>query len=442
MSKIERDWNEVYREMKENFKNDCIEYGWLNILNELTILTRSISSYKAGRGSTKRDFCPNHGGRNGDKFVLLPGAEQSGAGYCYKCGETYFGMNIVMLSNKVDFKEAVRLIKSIIYTNGAQPYPWQINPDNKYLKECSTNLQPSKEEVAKSEELTDWEKKLANRRRAENRKLLCESVSIFHDSAKPLRDYFISRAIDTWGDFGDSLRFNPSVKYTEKVPSADLLKPFEVAKRNAKLAFLRGHRFYISEFTAKSGDIFCDMGEHPAALFIMRNNNSLKATSIQRIYLSHDGKKMELDGHHDISIKKRTPRIPGVSLIGSSCHIDHPAMKVIGVAEGPETTLAIRSCIGLPMNITMDSGGLGNWRPNDSTDRVIIFKDKDISKAGDNAAEKLQKRLQEEFIEAIIVEPPLDIPEGEKSMDFQTAVEILGKRAFPEWLINWQTLDV
>jgi len=434
------DWKQVNKEMNAQFKIDCRNYGWLALLGELTILTKAVSSYN-GQKSTKRDFCPIHGGKKGDKFSLLPKAEENGDGFCFKCWEKVDGIKNVMLSNNMNFQEAVQLIKDVIYPNGKQPYPWEIAGNQNY-NEAPNHTKPAPIASFVPPELTDWEMKLAKKRRAEYSKLLNESVGINHDSAKPLRDYFLSRSIDSWGEFGDSLRFHAGVKFSEKVESIDGLRPEELEIRNAKLSFLREHHFYVDEFQTKDGDIYCNMGLHPAAIFIMRNNNTLEATSLQRIYLSNDGKKMELDGHHDITIKKRTASIPGVTSTGSSCHIDSPAMKIIGVAEGPETTLAIRSSIGLPMNCTIDAGGLGNWIPNEETDRVIIFTDKDVSEAGRKAAVKLRERLQSEYIEAMIMEPPLDIPEGDKSIDWQDAVQQLGISAFPAWLVNWEKLDL
>lgn len=442
MYKEKINWEEVNATMREQFKVDCKTYGWLKILQDLTGLTRAVDSFKHGEGSKKADFCPIHGGKKGDKFSLLPTAEEDGGGWCFKCGEKVDGFENIMLSNGVDFKDAVILVKELIYTNGVQPYPWD-DQNNSFKDYGSSSLQkPKPIKSYEVEELSDWDKKIAAQRKADNNALLGQSVPINHESAMPLREYFLSRSIDSWGDFGDSLRYHPLVNFTEKVEAVKFLKPSEIEEREAKLTFLRNHRFYVGENMSKDGDIYCNMGEHPAALFIMRNNNTMKATSLQRIYLSLDGKKMELDGHYDITVKKRTAKIPGVTAVGSSCHIDSPAMKVIGVAEGPETTLSVRAAIGLPMNCTVDAGGLGNWIPNDTTDRVIVFVDKDLSGAGMTAALKLKERLEKEFIEVILLEPPLNIPKGSKSVDWLDAVQALGVSAFPDWLINWERLEI
>ncbi|MBD0788050.1 toprim domain-containing protein [Vibrio sp. Y2-5] len=423
---------EEKRQKNQQFWEDCREYGWLNILSSLTSLTRAIDSYPAGGGKTSKvgDFCPIHGGKKGDKFVLLPSALEDGAGYCRKCGETLSGMDIIMEDRGItQFAEAAKLVRDLIYPAGYQ-----------YGKSNSAPLEKPKPKITPvSNELTEREKQWAQKLRAQNNDLWNSAYGINHQVSKPLQNYFLSRAILNWGELGNNVRFHPAVQFVEKVINPNFLSSDEAQKeRLDKLEFLRNHRFYRSEWTNKDGDIFCDMGDHPAALFIMRDNHTLAATMIQRVYLSEDGKKMELAGHHGIQVKKKTPRIPGVSA-RASCHIDPPSMPIIGVAEGPETTLAIRGASRLPMNCCIDAAGLQNWEPTDNTKVVLIFEDKDAKGGGQKAAMKLQEKLKAQFIEAIIVTPPIELGEGDKSVDWQDCIQQLGLAALPNYVHQWDT---
>ena len=61
---------------------------------------------------------------------------------------------------------------------------------------------------------------------------------------------------------------------------------------------------------------------------------------------------------------------------------------------------------------------------------VLIFADKDASGAGQEKAEALAARLRREGKFVDIYMPPLDIPNGSKSMDWLDTYNLAGPSAF------------
>lgn len=426
-----------YHKEDEQFRADIINYGWLNVLSSLTDLDRSIKSFKqnGAKGSKYGDFCPEHGGGKGDKFYLLPDAELTGAGWCMKCKERYDGFEIIKKSCDLsNFNEVKREIARVIYSNGEMPKIYQ--GDNTGVSKPKPRPTYNKE----SRPLSKYDIEQSERIKKKNNTMWSEGIGLKHPDAKPARAYFESRGIENWGDLSANVRFHPRMKFYEVVEAEKFTRPELVKERKEKINFLMNHYFYVSHWKTKSGEIIFDMGYHPALLFLMRNNLTNKATAIQRIYLSSEGTKMVLDGKFDIKVKKITKGIPGQTSTGSSCHIDSPTHHVIGVAEGPETTLAVRGMIGMPMNCTVSAGGLAYWEPLPTTDTVYIFEDKDKSLAGRNAALKLKERLESEHIRVFVVSPPIELEDGAKSVDWQDCVQKLGMQAFPDYVLNWDQL--
>lgn len=425
-----------FQKEDEQFRNDVINYGWLNILSQLTNLDTSIKSFKKGgaKGSRHGDFCPEHGGKKGDKFYLLPDAEQTGAGWCMKCKERYDGFEIIKKSHSLsNFSDVKKMIAQVVYSDGEIP---KIHQGDSVVGKPTLKPKPLHNTEPK---LTKSEIEQAERLKKSNNILWKEGVGLNHPDAEPARAYFQLRGIDNWGDLSANVRFHSKVKFYEVVKSEQYTRKELLKERNEKFQFLRNDPFYVSHWETKGGDTIFDMGYHPALLFLMRDNLTGKATAIQRVYLSNEGTKIAFDGKFDISVKKITKSIPGQTSTGASCHIDSPTHHVIGVAEGPETTLAVRGMIGMPMNCTVSAGGLANWKPLPTTDTVYIFEDKDKSLAGRKAALKLKERLESEYIRVFIISPPIEL-EGAKSVDWQDCVQKLGMRAFPDYVLNWDQL--
>jgi putative DNA primase/helicase len=67
--------------------------------------------------------------------------------------------------------------------------------------------------------------------------------------------------------------------------------------------------------------------------------------------------------------------------------------KVLGVAEGIETALSVRTLFGVRCWSLINSVMMAKWSPPDDVEKVIIFGDNDRNFAGQAAAYKLANRL-------------------------------------------------
>ncbi|MDN2483957.1 toprim domain-containing protein [Vibrio agarivorans] len=422
----ERDFEAENRQ----FRIDIQRFGWLNVLAELTDLDKAISSFRQGQGSKKGDFCPHHDSKSGTKFRLQKTAEEDGSGYCYVCRQRWDGFGHIMAAQRCDFGDACRLIKELIYDADGQPKIYKGTP------EADSRRTPEVKKVPQGPSKADI--KMHEKVMANNKALWDSSVPLENPEAALGRMYFEHRSIFNYASLGGNVRFNPRAEYTLMVPTET--KPEKMQEYHKHVDYLRTHPYYDREWETPDGDIVFYMGYHPCLVFLMRNPDDFQPRTIQRIYLSQEGKKIEFDGMFDMTAKKRMPASPLWSAAGSAVLIDPPGSPVIGVAEGPETALAVRGCLDIPMHCCVDAYGLEQYLCVGGTYVVIIFVDKDRSRTGELAAEKLAERLRAEHVEVILAHPPLDLPDDAKSVDWQDAVEQLGSSAFNDTLSNWERL--
>jgi len=90
--------------------------------------------------------------------------------------------------------------------------------------------------------------------------------------------------------------------------------------------------------------------------------------------------------------------------------------KPLALTEGLETALAVRELTGYPVWSCVNPRMLATVRLPESIKSVIICADKYKSNAGEIVAEKLAQRLIDEGRKVEISLPPLEIPDGAKSV--------------------------
>ena len=108
-----------------------------------------------------------------------------------------------------------------------------------------------------------------------------------------------------------------------------------------------------------------------------------------------------------------------------------PAGEVLCVAEGIETALSVSTATGYPCWSCVSANGLATFEPPEGVRIVLIFADKDASGVGDEAAEKLRRRLAEKGRLAVICRIPDPIPAGDKGIDWNDVLKRTGAGAFP-----------
>jgi len=122
-----------------------------------------------------------------------------------------------------------------------------------------------------------------------------------------------------------------------------------------------------------------DGGIHPAMLALLRPNEG-KATGLQRIFLTPEGRKAQVN--------------PVRMVLGecSPVRLGEPGMA-LGVAEGIETALCASKAFGMPVWAALNANGMKAWVPPAGVGSVTVFGDNDTNYTGQEAAYALAHRL-------------------------------------------------
>lgn len=124
---------------------------------------------------------------------------------------------------------------------------------------------------------------------------------------------------------------------------------------------------------------------------------------VHRTYLDPDG-----DGKADVEKPKKFSKViyPGALRGGAIRLRDHFDDGLLGVAEGIETAEAVFQATKVPTWATIGTSNLASFIPPPDVTKLIIWADNDANKAGQNAAEKLRKRLEGSGVKIRICTPP------------------------------------
>ena len=147
-------------------------------------------------------------------------------------------------------------------------------------------------------------------------------------------------------------------------------------------------------------------------LLVKLINEKGEICGFQRIFLTEDGRKAP-EG------KKAWPgsKLKGAfALIGVEPE-ELGRVEILGVAEGPETGLAVHLATGWPVLVAISAPNLPMIRYPQQA-KILFFADRDKSEAGEREARKAVKKLRKRGQKAVYVLPPGQIPEGSKSLDF------------------------
>lgn len=163
-------------------------------------------------------------------------------------------------------------------------------------------------------------------------------------------------------------------------------------------------------------------GRFPGLLALVTAPDGQPVT-IHRTFLSADGRKAPV-----ASPKKLCAHAACRPLQGASIRL-FPAAETLAVAEGIETALAVTQLSGIPCWATVSAGLMEQFVPPPGVRMVRIFADRDSPNKGhpqghgQEAAEKLARRLTESGVAAKIELPPMPIPVGRKGVDWLDVLE-------------------
>lgn len=349
---------------------------WEAILRKLAPEIPDTAFNKIG----KHVVCPRHGnGTKGDGFKLFKkDFHDTGGGMCNTCGKFHDGFALLMWLHSWDFSVAVEEVGGYLGIRSSSDQRAQ----RKVNLEREAEFQQRQAERLQKEALNN------GRIRIRLQGIWKESIPLTDPRSEPARLYFASRKILGW----DRAGLENVIRFHQNLPSYN---------EDGKLE-----------------------GYFPAVVCLVCNEG--KPVTIHRIFITAKGEKAPVE-----SCKKMCEVPSDRNVTGGGIYTSGLA-EVIDVAEGVETALAIETAMGIPVWPLVNATLLELFNPPAGVKCVRVWVDKDVSGRGVEAGKNLQKRLWEMGITARLVIPSMEIPEGEKGVDWNDVLVQLGRFGFPQ----------
>lgn len=202
-----------------------------------------------------------------------------------------------------------------------------------------------------------------------------------------------------------------------------------LARRGLKHPMTSGIYYHphLAYYDAVKGEV---TGYHGAIVAPVRSASGQPVT-LHRTYLDQVGKKLNVEAP-----KKMMAFPDDRNLVGGAIRLAKPG-RILGAAEGIETSLAAMEGTGIPVWATVNATLMESMEIPDEVEMVVVFSDKDRPTEvhpkghGQEAAAKLVERVQATGRKAIAITPRGDIPIGEKSLDWLDVLQAHGPSGFP-----------
>ena len=265
------------------------------------------------------------------------------------------------------------------YSNGIKVVAWVCScSEAEAIKKIERALQDPEARsvrVPKPRPLALVTKKQYNNVAARNiDRIYAELLPLTAPEAKPARRYIRNRGlrIDDHERYNDSLFYHPSLYYKDRADQSTGYSPAIVAKvyRGSELVNL--HRTYITQ------------------------NGRKAPISTPKMLMS--------------------PVYKGATS-GAAIQLDTPD-RVLHVAEGIETALAVHQAVNEPVWAAISAGGMERLIVPPSVTRVVIWTDLDRSGRGLQAAKALNRRLHRLDVSVSIKLPERDLLRTRESVDW------------------------
>jgi len=327
--------------------------------------------------------CPIHGGTDG--FRLHKYAD-NGAGICNSCPEFnnggtkkwMDGLSILMWINGSRFPEMLEDVARIVA-------PDLLREDRRYTAPRLATP-PKYVPPPRTEAMIKDDRDVVQRMR----EVWGKAIPISAPEAEVGRRYFEARGLPVPSikdGLDNELRFVPSLYYRDKDGKVD----------------------------------------HFPAIVAMVRNAEGNARAIHRIYLARDGR-----GKAPVAESKKLMAKPDVVSLHTCAVRLGPPSKVIAVAEGIETALAVRAFTGFSCWATVNSTLMRLFLPPAGTTAVHIFGDLDRSEEGARATHDLGEELKSRGFQIRADLPPGPIPVGQKSLDWLDVYQRYGAAAIDQ----------
>lgn len=312
--------------------------------------------------------CP---GCSGKRFrIFKKTAGETSGGMCQSCGYKADGFALIQWVNRWGFHETLQQVGSLLGVE--DPH------GRKGIGSVPARSIP-KTQVNDPGPSNKWTINWLNN-------TWSQCIALTDPQAEPARLYLRSRGILVWDRPGlaRAIRFHPALPYQH-----------ENGKKEVAPAI-------VAAITGADG----------------------KGVTLHRIYLTPKGEKAFG------SETKKMFAIPSDRTLVGACIQTSPAGEEVNICEGLETALAVETGMERPVWPMVNAYLLEHFQPAPGTKLVVVWADKDRSKAGQDAADALAFRLQEQGIEVRIELPWGAIPMNAKGIDWNDMLMLHGSNAF------------
>lgn len=315
-------------------------------------------------GESLSEACPICGGRF---WLSKKGWTAAGATCCATCGPRGDGIELVIDYHQISFPGAIDAVATALGLSESSPTPFA-------ARQAPAPCQPAFDPAPARKALRAAHKEAVPVRRAE---------------PSLVNQYLASRGLHMTDDALHDLYFAPRLKHyaTDDDAGNPLSQPMTTY--------------------------------WPGMLAVVRDSVGNPVTS-HRTYLTPEGTKAPvIDGCAKKLMAAIVPSITGSAIRLTGTLIG----DTLNLAEGIETALAVFALLGFDSNVwsCISAPLLAGFEPPAGVRRLVVWADKDRSRAGEEAAEKLAERMAERGIDVEIRLPSLEIPAGAKSVDWLDA---------------------
>lgn len=366
---------------------------WLTIFCAVApALTEAVQELQKGKRFAHVTD-PVHGSKRslGDGFRLLEDANETGSGFSNKDGFIHGGFKMIMWINNWSFGKTINEVGDYLMLD---PADYRSSAQTRQPVYVHTPRELTEEEIAEIKKIT-----------AKNKALFNESVPLSR-APKFIWKYLMSRGISLRASvFEGTVRYHPSIPYwIESDTELD-------SRGKAKLICLGNYPGFLAALTSEDEEYF----------------------NLHRTYLTPLGEKADVPKNKKIAFTGKRSVMPKDAFIRLG---GKPTNGILGISEGIENALSGIRAYNIPVWAAYSSGVLKSRDVPSNVHTVIIFADKDRpddlgNKAGEDAADDLRNKLEKEGKTVIILLPKYDIPENEKSIDWNDVLVKYGLHAFP-----------
>ena len=307
----------------------------------------------------KKVGCPFHSGKTERNLRVLSDFAESGGVACNTCGVKPDGLETLVWSG-MSFQDAVHAVAQELDGTYA-------GLTSEQLAKQQAELDARRAAAAKKQAADD---KIYRRRLNE---VWSQSVPLDHPAALPGRLYLEKRGLGGLKTYPSELRFH------------------------ARLAYVNEDGKYLG---------------HWAAIVARLRTADGSPASLLRIYVGPNGEIPDLPDR-----KKMMSAPSTTSLTGGAIHL-FPVTKIMGIAEGFETAIAVYLLHGINCWSTFSAQLMEGFIAPPGVEKLLVFGDKDRNGRGEQAARIVIKKHWEAGVMAGIRLPDGDIPAGAKGLDF------------------------